>query len=493
MANEIDIAYPDGESGTFEYFCEVALEEVCSFRTGQQSADDNVLVTALVGNGDAIGYFGYAYYVENQDTLTAAPIRNGDGVYVTPTSTTVRDGSYEPLSRPLFMNVHINAASLVKTIPFIVYGLDTHAGQEAVAEVGYVALNDAQLADMMHRRLTVLAVTYTDSDYSLRGELCGQGQTITIAGSSTVKPLAEAWAQDFQAFCSGYTISVEGGGSGAGAGRVCGNSAKGTPVNIGDMSRDWKATEASRGTDGYTMSCLAGDTTITVTQLTVAIDGLSVVMKSGGAAAACVGAMGGLTVPQLRWIFSTNSTADVAFENGLPPSAIAANDDGDSTKEWGDLSTSSACMDDEIDIVLPDGESGTYEYFNEVVLDEKGQFRTGTQSADDNVLVEGLTGNGDAIGYFGYAYYIANTDVLVAAAVENSAGQMVLPTSTTVRDGTYEPLSRPMFMNVNNADWGKVKPFLEWAWSSLGEESIHEVGYVPLDQATWYEMSERFQ
>ena len=51
------------------------------------------------------------------------------------------------------------------------------------------------------------------------------------------------------------------------------------------MSRDWKATEASRGTDGYTMSCLAGDTTITVTQLTVAIDGLSVVMKSGGAAA----------------------------------------------------------------------------------------------------------------------------------------------------------------------------------------------------------------
>ena len=70
---------------------------------------------------------------------------------------------------------------------------------------------------------------------------------------------------------------------------------------------------------------------------------------------------------------------------------------------------------------------------------------------------------------------------------------MVLPTSTTVRDGTYEPLSRPMFMNVNNADWGKVKPFLEWAWSSLGEESIHEVGYVPLDQATWYEMSERFQ
>ena len=203
--------------------------------------------------------------------------------------------------------------------------------------------------------------------------------------------------------------------------------------------------------------------------------------------------MGGLTVPQLRWIFSTNSTADVAFENGLPPSAIAANDDGDSTKEWGDLSTSSACMDDEIDIVLPDGESGTYEYFNEVVLDEKGQFRTGTQSADDNVLVEGLTGNGDAIGYFGYAYYIANTDVLVATAVENSAGQMVLPTSTTVRDGTYEPLSRPMFMNVNNADWGKVKPFLEWAWSSLGEESIHEVGYVPLDQATWYEMSERFQ
>ncbi|MDA0878345.1 MAG: substrate-binding domain-containing protein, partial [archaeon] len=133
---------------------------------------------------------------------------------------------------------------------------------------------------------------------------CGPDGSISIAGSSTVYPLATAWAEYYQEACDGVTITVEGGGSGAGAGRVCANSAKGTAVDIGDMSRDWKSTEASRGDDGYTMSCLSGDTTLEARQIVVAYDGLSVVVKKGGAAQTCVEGMGGLTVDQLRWIFS---------------------------------------------------------------------------------------------------------------------------------------------------------------------------------------------
>ena len=140
-------------------------------------------------------------------------------------------------------------------------------------------------------------------------------KTINIAGSSTVYPVASAWAQAYSASNSDYTVTVAGGGSGAGASKVCSTDAD--SVHIGDMSRDWKSSEASVGEDGYTFSCLSSD--ITVTQLVVAIDGLSVVVKKGGAADQCISAMGGLSMAQLRWIFSDWSETDLANheEGGL--------------------------------------------------------------------------------------------------------------------------------------------------------------------------------
>ncbi|MGB2425825.1 MAG: substrate-binding domain-containing protein, partial [Candidatus Poseidoniaceae archaeon] len=130
--------------------------------------------------------------------------------------------------------------------------------------------------------------TPVDTGIDVGTVTCGPDGSIKIAGSSTVLPLAEIWAEYYQENCEGVTITVESGGSGGGAGRVCANSAKGTPVDIGDMSRDWKDTEATRGDDGYTMDCLAGDTSRSARQIQVAIDGLSVVMKKGGAADVCV-------------------------------------------------------------------------------------------------------------------------------------------------------------------------------------------------------------
>ena len=194
---------------------------------------------------DSIGYFGYAYYVENQDTMV--PVKNSAGDYVSPTSTSVQDGTYNPLSRPMFMNLHAADASLAKSAPFLEFGLFTQGGDALTESVGYVPLGPELDAEMEAR-------------ISSDGIVCGPAGNIEIAGSSTVLPLAEAWAEDYNAACDGITVSVNGGGSGAGAGRVCANSAKGTPVDIGDMSRDWKATEASRDADGFTMSCLAGDT-----------------------------------------------------------------------------------------------------------------------------------------------------------------------------------------------------------------------------------------
>ncbi|MBL6892785.1 MAG: substrate-binding domain-containing protein, partial [Candidatus Poseidonia sp.] len=174
--------------------------------------------------------------------------------------------------------------------------------------------------DTGNNTTTPVTTTPVETGIDVGTVTCGPDGSIKIAGSSTVLPLAEIWAEYYQENCEGVTITVESGGSGGGAGRVCANSAKGTPVDIGDMSRDWKSTEANRGVDGYTMDCLAGDTSRSARQIQVAIDGLSVVMKSGGAADVCVNThLGGLTVDQLRWMFSAEA------DTGYTP----ANDDGD--------------------------------------------------------------------------------------------------------------------------------------------------------------------
>ena len=132
------------------------------------------------------------------------------------------------------------------------------------------------------------------------------------------------------------------------------------------MSRDWKSSEAEAGEDGFTFKCLDSD--ITVTQLIVAIDGLSVVVKKGGAADQCITEMGGLSMAQLRWIFSDWSEEDLAAD-GLEMDSVTPNNDGDGVREWSDLDSS--CTDSEIKLWGADSDSGTYEYFGEQVFCKK--------------------------------------------------------------------------------------------------------------------------
>jgi len=363
---------------------------------------------------------------------------------------------------------------------------------------------DIKITDVREGRIIDESSTVVQSDGGSSsgggstGIACGPAQSISIAGSSTVLPLAEAWAEEFTKACTDVSITVEGGGSSAGAGRVCANSAKGTPVNIGDMSRNWKATETQDGIDSNgQLECGVGDTSITVTQLVVAVDGLSVVAKKGGNADTCINNLGGLTTAQLRWIFSDES--DSALNSaGLDMSSVVPNNDNDNTKEWSDLS--SDCASVEIPIKYPDADSGTYDYFYDVILDYATDgFRSGTQSADDNVLVNALVADGNAIGYFGYAYYVENQATLSAFGVANDAVKgmgdtsetAVKPTESTVRDGSYQPLSRNLYMNVNNADWDKVDAFLDWAFSNDGQEEVGGVGYVSLNSQQMSTMKSR--
>ena len=317
--------------------------------------------------------------------------------------------------------------------------------------------------------------------------VCGPAGDIAIAGSSTVEPVARLWAAAYSTAC-GNTVTVEGGGSSSGARRVCANSSRGeSAVDIGDMSRQWKTTEATT-TDGYTYNCVAGDTTRSAIQVDVAIDGLSVTthLESSGAAP-CIELLGGLTIDQLRWIFSSYTAAELEA-TGWDPLAVPNADGNDSTHLWSELNA--ACVAEEIQISGADDESGTYEYFAETIFADFDNGETFDSnrpngyfnSAVDEDIVNYILANGNAIGYFGYAFFDGNRRILVAAPIENAAGQLIAPTANTINSGEYNPLARRIYMNLWTGALAKTSWLLTYGYSSAGARDVSQVGYVNLPE-----------
>ena len=320
---------------------------------------------------------------------------------------------------------------------------------------------------------------------------CGpEGGSFSIAGSSTVFPIAEAWATAYLNACPSIDITVEGGGSSDGAGRVCANEDRGSPVDIGDMSREWKVGDEVAVSDeaDYIYECLKGDTSRSVIQIDVAIDGLSVATQSGGFATECIREMGGLTTDQLRWIFSSYNESQLEA-TGWDPTSLANSDGNSSTHLWSELSAD--CDPVEIKIAGADDLSGTYDYFMEAVLIDYENGETFDHnrpdgyfnSVEDEDIVLYLEANsGDCIGFFGFAYYYQNRQILVAAHIQNSAGEFVEPTHVTVGDDSYNPLSRRIYMNLLNDDetLAHTAPFLRFGLSTEGDKAIASTGYVEI-------------
>jgi len=268
---------------------------------------------------------------------------------------------------------------------------------------------------------------------------------IKQAGSSTVLPLAEVWADDFGT-ARGVDVRVAGGGSGAGATGLCNGE-----LDLGDMSREMKSTEHEKchQTNGKD-----------AVQWKVAFDGLSVVVSKKNTF------VQDLSVEQLEHIF-----------RGQGPAAT-----------WNEVDASFPA--EGIDLCYPDADSGTYEYFNEVILDE-GEPRTGAgvqQSPNDNVLVTCLENNADAIGYFGYAYLVANEGKLRSVEVEG-----VRPTPGTIADGSYSPLGRPIYIYTSGVPEGILADYIRYVLHPEGGQAlVPEVGYVALDDGTRQAMLDRF-
>ena len=307
--------------------------------------------------------------------------------------------------------------------------------------------------------------------------------TIKIAGSVVLQPLAKTWGAAYTAQCKAK-VTVEGGGSSDGAKRVCGDTSKGSAVDIGTMSRAWKSTEATVSSDGFTYQCAIG-TKPKVVQIDVAIDGLTVILKKGSLPDVCIKALGGLTFPQLRWIFSSYTSSKLAA-TGWPTTALANSDKNDKTHLFSELSAS--CPKTEIKLAGLNSTFGTYSYFLETILTDFANGETfdllrpngaafkGTSS--ENATVALVKGDSNTIGFVSYSTYVKSNTVVNAVSIKNKAG-FVVPSTTTIASGTY-PLSHHIFMNLLASTVTKTKALIEYGLSAKGTTDVTSNGFSPL-------------
>jgi len=268
----------------------------------------------------------------------------------------------------------------------------------------------------------------------------GPDAIVTIDGSSTVFPVTEAVAEEFQiATKTKVTVGIS--GTGGGFKKFCRGE-----TDISGASRPIKQKEIDKCKE-------AG---IEFIELPVAFDALTVVINPANDFAK------EMTVAELKTIWGPEAQEKITSWNQVNP-------------DW---------PDQPLKLFGPGADSGTFDYFTEAVVGKskssRGDF---TASEDDNVLVTGVAGDKGGIGYFGYAYYEENKDKLAAVAVSEEAGKPgVLPSKASIEDGTYQPLARPIFIYVKKSaaqEKAHVKAFVDY-YLEEGRPLIEEVKYVPL-------------
>jgi ABC-type phosphate transport system substrate-binding protein len=328
--------------------------------------------------------------------------------------------------------------------------------------------------------------------------ICGpDGAKFEVAGSSTVEPIALAWAEGYMKKCPKIFVNVTGGGSTTGALRVCNNITAGAPVEIGAMSRNWSVPSEAILTDSVLQkySCITGTKGRNVTQLDVAIDGITITLIRGGLGRQnCTDQMPGkgLTIDQLRWMFTNYSTTQLVA-SGWNKNASLPNDDGNETSHnWSELTLFPFCPKAEIKLASPGSLSGTFTFFKEKVLPNRTEglannrpFKT-LQSEKDEDLVNFVETSsyetyGDAVAYFGFSYYVEEGQRLYGVPIQaKGASVYVEPTQQTIFDGSYVPFSRRIYMNVLDASLGDTGPFISYGMNQEGQYLVRKNAFVRL-------------
>ena len=293
-----------------------------------------------------------------------------------------------------------------------------------------------------------------DDDSSSDGDSAsGLSGSISIDGSSTVQPFAEAAAELFNEENSDVNITVGAAGTSGGFEKFCAGE-----TDISDASRSIEPEEVKVCKDGG----------VEYTEIQVANDGISVVTNPA-LEISC------LSTDQLKQLWIDDKVTNYS-ELG---------DDADSGE---------ALPDAEVSLYGPGTDSGTFDYFTDVINGEEGVSRKEYQaSEDDNVLVQGVSGDQDGLGYFGFSYYEQNQDALNLVSVDDGSG-CVAPSSETIQDGSYTPLSRPLFMypSAEAMSRPEVAGFMQYVVDNF--DSIAEAALiVPMDDSQASKAQSAFQ
>ena len=271
--------------------------------------------------------------------------------------------------------------------------------------------------------------------------------TVSLDGSSTVYPISEAIAEEFLAVAPRVRVTVGVSGTGGGFKKFLAQE-----TDINDASRTIKESEMLE----------AEANGINYLEIPVAFDGLSVVVNPNNTW------VDYLTVEELQQIWQPGSMVD-SWDDIRP--------------EW---------PAEPIRLYGPGTDSGTFDYFTEAINGESGASRPDyTASEDDNVLVQGISGDENSLGFFGYAYYVENQDKLKIVPVDGGNGP-IAPTATTINDGTYAPLSRPIFIYLNAASLVRpeVRTFVDFYIDNAGAMA-NEVGYIELTADMYQDSREK--
>jgi phosphate transport system substrate-binding protein len=263
---------------------------------------------------------------------------------------------------------------------------------------------------------------------------------VVVDGSSTVGPLTEAAAELFRETNSAVNITVQTSGTGGGFEKFCQGQ-----TDLSNASRPIKDEEKA--------ACSKAG--ISFTELRVATDALTVVASTENAFLTC------LTTAELKQLWEPAAEGKVTAWNQVNASFPA----------------------EKIELFGPGTDSGTFDYFTAEINGEEGASRTDyNASEDDNVIVQGVSGSKGAIGYFGYSYFEENASTLKAIQVDSGKG-CIAPSSETAQDGTYAPLSRPLFVYVKNSSYAEkpqVKAFVDW-YAANDEAATKAAQFVPLN------------
>jgi phosphate transport system substrate-binding protein len=300
----------------------------------------------------------------------------------------------------------------------------------------------------------VLVSVVLAAGYAASG-MAADSSLITVDGSSTVYPITEAVAEEFQKVNPGTKATIGISGTGGGFKKFCAGE-----IDISDASRPIKPTEVE--------ACAQGK--IEYIELPIAYDGLAIVVNPKNNWTDCV------TVAELKKMWEPEAQAK--------------------TTKWSQVRDGWPAND--LHLFGPGVDSGTYDYFTEAVVGKEHSSRGDFQSSeDDNTLVQGISADRSALGFFGFAYYEENKSKLKLLGVddgkdENGKG-CIQPSRESVEKGQYQPLARPLFIYVKkqSAERAEIQKFINF-YLEKGPALVGEVGYIALPAEAYKLAKKRF-